>query len=433
MPRLFRKTLCPALLAGLAAAGAAAAQDAPTPAQRQALDAARAELDRAAARYAELAGHAPMHVDRHLLRKPLLGVVLAPDDDDGVRIAGVTPDGGAGRAGLRGGDRLASIDGRAIAGDDADTRLRDARAQLARLKEGTPVRIGYVRDGRDAVATVTPRVDQRVFLLDAHDGTLARLGGSAMVHRRANGEPVVPADGVQIDPDAIAAQVRRSLAAADTAMPRVERELRRLQDCDADGTCSLPMLSEAFRWTGLNLAAVDAQLGRYFGTDRGVLVLSSGEDLRGLQAGDVLQRIDGKPVASPREAMAALRAKPAGSQVRVDYLRDRKRASAEVAVPKAGPLRIAFPPAPPAAPAPPRAPGAPSPPPAPPGASALPSPPAPAAAPVTARASTTRIAERRMVFVDDDGRTTVLEGDAAPALPAPPEPSAAPVPAPGAD
>ena len=45
------------------------------------------------------------------------------------------------------------------------------------------------------------------------------------------------------------------------------------------------MLAEAFRWNGLNLASVDAKLGRYFGTDRGVLVLSSGPDLAGLQAG----------------------------------------------------------------------------------------------------------------------------------------------------
>src|SRR3546814_16524037 len=79
----------------------------------------------------------------------------------------------------------------------------------------------------------------------------------------------------------------------------------------------------AFRWNGLNLATVDKQLGRYFGTDHGVLVLSSG-DLAGLQAGDVIQRIDGKAVASPREAMAAMGDKPGGTTGSIGYLRERK-------------------------------------------------------------------------------------------------------------
>src|SRR3546814_8832928 len=85
----------------------------------------------------------------------------------------------------------------------------------------------------------------------------------------------------------------------------------------------------AFLWNGLNLATVDKQLCRYFGTDHGVLVLSNGE-LAGLQAGDVIQRIDGKAVASPREAMAAMGDKPGGAKVTVDYLRDRKAGKAQV-------------------------------------------------------------------------------------------------------
>ena len=80
-------------------------------------------------------------------------------------------------------------------------------------------------------------------------------------------------------------------------------------DCKGKN-CRVPMLAEAFRWNGLNLASVDAKLGRYFGTDRGVLVLSAGPDLAGLQPGDVIHKIDGSAVDSPREAMEALRAKP---------------------------------------------------------------------------------------------------------------------------
>ena len=59
--------------------------------------------------------------------------------------------------------------------------------------------------------------------------------------------------------------------------PDVRTEVIRIgSECKGkDKDCALPVLAEAFRWNGLNLAAVDAQLGRYFGTSAGVLVLSS--------------------------------------------------------------------------------------------------------------------------------------------------------------
>src|SRR5690606_27010954 len=140
--------------------------------------------------------------------------------------------------------------------------------------------------------------------------------------------------------------------------------------------CRMPGLLSAFRWKGLNLASVDAQLGRYFGTDHGVLVLSNGE-LSGLQAGDVIQRIEGKPVGNPREAMAALRGRPAGEKVTINFLRDRKARSTQVTVPKLAPLPL--PPAAPAPPAPPRPPKAPPPPVAPKAPQAMAPPPPPIA------------------------------------------------------
>ena len=82
---------------GLALAAGASAQTAPTPAQQKELDTARAALDQAAQRYAELARKydapgAPVRIEKRMLRKPVVGVLLAPDDKPGVRIAGVTPD-----------------------------------------------------------------------------------------------------------------------------------------------------------------------------------------------------------------------------------------------------------------------------------------------------------------------------------------------------
>lgn len=317
-------------LALLCAAGLATAQTkAPkaTAAAEAQLEAARADLERAAKRVAELSRQlgrheGPVRIERRMLRKPVLGVLLAPDAQGGVRIAGVTPDGAAAAAGLKSGDRITSIDGRQILGSSGELRVENARKLLDDVDAKTPVRLGYVRDGRSATASVTPRLGEQFTI---------------------QGPIRVFADRVE------------------GVAPRVHTEVMRIgPECKGEN-CRLPVLAEAFRWNGLNLASVDRTLGRYFGTDRGVLVLSTGE-LAGLQAGDVIQKVDGKAVDTPRAAMDVLRDKPADALVLVEYLRDRKAASTRIKVPKAMPLRFPLPPPPP--PAPPAAPKAPPPPPA---------------------------------------------------------------------
>lgn len=345
----------------LSIAGAAFAADdkaAPAAGNRE-LATARAELDRAAKRYAELArehGALARDAQARVLQsrsRPVLGVLLAADEEAGVRITGVTPGSGAAKAGLKSGDRLVSVDGTDVLGSNGALRVENARKLLRDLKTDTPVRIGYVRDGRRANATATPAPNARAFAFTTGDGgafewfdgaELRRI--EALAREFADSEVVKSLPGIA---------------------PEVRREVIRLADGEA------PRLLSAFRWNGLNLAALDPQLGRYFGADAGVLVLSNGE-LEGLQAGDVIRRVDGKAVGTPREVMAVLRDKDDGERVAVDYLRDRKPAQARVAIPKA----MAWPPAPPPAPpAPPAPPSPATPKAAPPAPSAPPAPPAP--------------------------------------------------------
>ena len=402
-PTGFAPTL---LAAALIAVGATAQTPAPAPAAKalaadKELAQARAELARAAKRVAELSGtmHATAPIARfeqQLIRRPVLGVLLAPDPEAGVRITGVTPDGAAAKAGVKSGDRLLSVDGTPLADADADLRVTKARKLLGSLDTGTPVKLGYARGGRNATLSVTPQVNERVFVWN---GEAPRALEAPMFL----GGDMQSLAGIDIE------TLRHDLPPG--VAPQLRTEIIRLgaDNLCKDKPCNLPMLVEAFRWNGLNLASVDAQLGRYFGTDRGVLVLSAGEDLSGLQPGDVIQRIDGKTVATPREAMDALRARPADSAVAVEYLRDRRSANAQVKVPKAMPLRIPVPPTPPA-------------PPPPPAAARPPAPPPPVPAPVAQ-------VERRVVIVDNNGttRTWVDRGDDAQAPP-PPAPPQAPMP-----
>ncbi|WP_058833927.1 PDZ domain-containing protein [Luteimonas abyssi] len=315
------------VLAALAAlgSGAAGARSPETPE----FERARADLQRAATRMAELgtAGMAELTSAR-----PVLGVVLATDPEAGVRIAAVTPGSPAETAGLRSGDRLLAIGGSRILGSRGDLRLRNARALLRDLDAGTPVPLHYARDGRTATLSVTPETGSSMAMLA---GTLDQV--------RSQLDNVDFDALVRVDSAGIAADVRRALDAAGLGA-----------DCTGDA-CASPVLMAAMRWNGLNLASVDADLGRYFGTDRGVLVLSTG-NVEGLRAGDVIQQIDGTAVSTPRDVMRQLRGRPENARVEIAYLRDRRPATARIAVPALPTMRVLTPPTPPAPPAAPASP-----------------------------------------------------------------------------
>lgn len=348
--------LCNALALALGlAAGSATAQvapapapsSAPTPQQKQELDAARSALDQAAQRYADLAARYGgtdkiVRIERSALRKPVIGVVLAADDAGGVRIAGVTPDSAAAAAGLKSGDRITSIRGKRIDAADAGARVEQARELLAALDAKTAVTLGYERAGKPGSVSVTPKVGERVMVMPR----TARFDGDAKIVIGGDGERLqietdrrggavaAPARIAGAAPSAAPSKARPVAELAFAIAPDVRREILRLgSDCEGKD-CKLPALAEALRWNGLNLAAIDASLGRYFGTDTGVLVLSAGKELAALQSGDVILKIAGKTVTSPRDAMELLRTQPAGGKVALDYLRDRKPATVQVAVPE---------------------------------------------------------------------------------------------------
>ncbi len=345
---MFPKPIALTLALGIALAGNAGAQSTMTPAQQKELDAARADLEKASQRYAELMGKsggamAPMRIERREVRRPVIGVLLAGDDKPGVRIVGVTPDSAAAGAGLKGGDRIIRINDKAIDNANGEARVAQARAMLAMSADAkTPVNLAYERDGKTAIATMTPKDGNRFYVMSG-PANGAALEGNVRFYSDGDGKPLtVEVDRIMFD-DKNADMAKRHAEMAMVA-PEVHREIMRI-DSDCKGSdCKMPALVEALRWSGVNLSTVDAGLGRYFGTDRGVLVLGTGKDLAGLQAGDVIRMINGKAVNTPREAMDALRAQPADSKVTVDYLRDRKEASVQVTVPKAtAPFRITMP------------------------------------------------------------------------------------------
>ena len=86
---------------------------------------------------------------------------------------------------------------------------------------------------------------------------------------------------------------------------------------------------------GLKLAELDAGLGEYFKTDRGVLVLKAmqGNDLQ-LRSGDVILQVGDTEVNSPAEFMRALREFDSGEELNIDIKRERKNKSLKTTMPE---------------------------------------------------------------------------------------------------
>lgn len=296
-----------------------------------------------------------------------IGIVMAPNQAAaGVRIAAVTPDSPAMKAGLRTGDVLLSVDGKKITGSAAQA-IESARHLLGNLKKDQIVRVGYARLGKTGAAAVKADNIQRMMMFNRSElGELPPMPGDEGGDRHFH-----------VFAPEINAEIEQG------------RPMRHCPPGSED--CAMPGLFEAFRWQGLNLASIDASLGRYFGSDHGVLVLSNGAELKGLQPGDVIERVASDEVKTPRDVMRNLREKPVGSQLKLDVLRDHKVLSVTITVPEARALPFMAPPPPP--PPPPISPLPPTPPapPAPPQGHGF-MPPAPPAPPPPPRPA------------DDDGR-----------------------------
>jgi hypothetical protein len=275
--------------------------------------------------------------------RPRLGVVLVESTDVGVKLAAVSPGSPAAKAGLLAGDRLLAINDNEIGRGSPDERLARAQALIGRPAEGETLDLRYRRGDRTEHVAVSA---QRMPALMANE--YMRGDADAMLRGL---EPLVRlGSGPLFD-----------IGPTHFFAP-----------CSGEDDCHALFLSDALRWRSLRLAALDAQLGRYFGSDHGVLVLKANA-----------------PVIDPEQVMRALRGQAEGARVDVVLLRDKRRIKAQIETPAAARLPHFAPPAPPAPPEAMAPAAAPSAPPAPRAPAAPPTPqmnalPPPAPTPVAA-------------------------------------------------
>lgn len=263
---------------------------------RKELERARAELQRATRELAR----SMAQVDRHNPRvqqfeymtnpdRAVLGVLISDDveprEDRGVRLMAVTPGGGAEKAGLEAGDLLLALDGTSLARDAKESPQQRMRAVMRRLKVGDEVKAEYERDGRRetvAVRTHAPEPDLAL------------------------------------------------------SLPMFEHWVEH-----EDFVKHMPMPGPMYGFRGaairgLELAKLDEDLGRYFQTTEGVLVVKAPKSgALALRSGDVIQKIDGKAVYEPVTVLDLLRSRDAAQTVKLEILRQGRKAEIEGKIPVA--------------------------------------------------------------------------------------------------
>jgi len=290
--------------------------------------------------------------------RAMVGVVFSDSDyanTRGLRVDAVTPGGPAEKAGLRHGDVITSVDGKPI----TEANRNKTPEPLRDLKVGQTLKLGIVRDGKSSELTVkAERREPFNFNFAFNDSDLAELGETGDLPG-LDGHLAGAVMGPGFEHD-IHERVERAVERAHVA-ERVNEKVRR----------SMPRFNFSTPWWGLNLASLNADLGGYFGTDHGVLVLSTESDsLKQLKSGDVLLDVDGNKVERPEDALRLLRERPAGSDIKMQVLRQHKPLTLSMKTPEFKDMFVPAPPAPPAPPTPPT-------PPTPPARAAMPAPPAP--------------------------------------------------------
>lgn len=254
------------------------------------------------------------HVDRIVMgsfpgaERPRLGIsvdVSDPSDEPrGARISDVMPDGPAEQAGLAEGDVITHVDGRSLLEPlDADRereldqdRSMPAQRLLAlarQLEPGDQVEIDYLRGQESRRATVEAEdlTDWgRRFAFTAPEWDAEAFGERMRsMSERMRGMRAPNAPGRPGTPGA----------------PPPERFRVHFDGREGGGAAWFGLAPRAA--AGLEMVALNPELGGYFGAERGVLVTAvESENGLGLRAGDVILEVDGRAVEEPGRVRAIL-------------------------------------------------------------------------------------------------------------------------------
>lgn len=257
---------------------------------RAQMDAARRRLEVAAQQLAALSAemNGPMMRQAEMISGPshvLVGVQLGDSTGDaGARVREVSPGGPAEQAGVRAGDLIVAVDGKDVRGHEPAMRALEL---LRDVRPGDKVDLRVLRDGKTRDLTVTARPDGDAFFIARQFPDVPPLPPRVKAFGRWGGGPVI------------------------IGGPVADMELARLTPA----------------------------LGRYFGTDSGVLVVRAPPDRAlGLQDGDVILSIGGRKPIDSSHVIRILASYDPGEKVTLEVLRQHRRISVTATVPAEPPI-----------------------------------------------------------------------------------------------
>ena len=223
--------------------------------------------------------------------KPRIGITIEGSSTsgpvEGVEVGGITPESAADDAGLRAGDVITAVNGESMsaeASSDANKLLLDF---MQGVEEGDELKVEYLRNGNVGAVELSPKI------MEMHAFSWA---------------PDIDHEFIERMP----------------GVPAFVREFKFER--------GFPFMGGA--WGSMELVELNGGLGKYFGTDSGLLVVSApkSESLE-LQDGDVIQTIDGREPTDVRHAMRILNSYESGESLKLGIMRDKKKRTLEVEVP----------------------------------------------------------------------------------------------------
>lgn len=239
-------------------------------------------------------------------RRARLGINVAmepsADDSIGATITAVTPGGPAAKAGIRSGDIITRLDGKSVLTNDGKKneegqslpgiRLVEIASQL---KARDTVSVEFRREGtRHTVSVVTG--DEPIMAFDFPDWVQGEGGARTFVMPRSGGR-------------------------IETSLPRKQT----FEEWGGPGATAFAMRIGG-PLMDLELAPLNTDLGQYFGTSEGVLVIDvPRESSLGLKGGDVILNVDGRRVSSPSGLHRILMSYDPGDSFKFDIMRNKSR------------------------------------------------------------------------------------------------------------
>jgi predicted metalloprotease with PDZ domain len=234
--------------------------------------------------------------------RPHLGVFVHTDrnaetDSIGALLDEVSSDGPAADAGLKAGDIITKLNGERLAGPypGADEDQSEPGVKLTdmagHLNDGDSVKVEYRRGKDTRTTTVVARP--------------LNEGGAFGYMFRTDSEPL------------------RAWGFSQPAFPAPKlEELRGV------------VLSLSDPWLDMETTSINNDLGEYFGTTKGLLVLRAPRDSAlNLKSGDVILSIDGRDIATAPQMYRVLRSYDAGDTVHLDIMRQKRRITISGKVP----------------------------------------------------------------------------------------------------